>query len=193
MTAEPRTLRTKAEEALAALYRASRGRRCPAAMRRAPRRDAAFSLFERFGLPHRRVEAWKYTDLRALTPKRRAARRHGSRPRCWQRSPKPTRSPALDRAQIVIANGVFEPELSDLDGVEGVDGRVAGRMSSPRAPERVGRLFDDGDDTVIALNTALMQGGAVVDRRRRRAAGAADRDRPPHRRRRAGVGLMRGT
>src|SRR5205807_9978984 len=29
-------------------------------------------------------------------------------------------------------------------------------------PDRVGRLFSDGDDTVLALNSALMQGGVVV-------------------------------
>src|SRR4051794_41935129 len=29
-------------------------------------RRAAFAAFERTGLPHRRVEEWKYTDLRAL-------------------------------------------------------------------------------------------------------------------------------
>ena len=29
-------------------------------------RDAAFDLLARRGLPHRRVEEWKYTDLRAL-------------------------------------------------------------------------------------------------------------------------------
>src|SRR5437879_1544251 len=32
----------------------------------APLRQAAFEQFARTGLPHRRVEEWKYTDLRAL-------------------------------------------------------------------------------------------------------------------------------
>ena len=68
---------------------------------------------------------------------------------------------SLDRAQIVIANGVFEPALSDLEGIEGVTVESLAHVLAT-APERVGRLFDDGDDTVMALNTALMQGGAVV-------------------------------
>ena len=56
MTAEPRTLRTKAEEALAALFAQSRGA-LPGSEAVRARRSAAFSLFEQFGLPSRRVEA----------------------------------------------------------------------------------------------------------------------------------------
>ena len=65
MNAEPRILRTKAEETLAAEYRSVR-ERLPGNGAARTRRDAAFALFERAGLPHRRVEAWKYTDLRSL-------------------------------------------------------------------------------------------------------------------------------
>ena len=59
----------------------------------------------------------------------------------------------LDRAQIVIANGVFEPDLSDLGGVEGVTVESLAHVLAT-SPERVGRLFGDGDDTVMALNSA---------------------------------------
>ena len=65
MTAVPRTIKTKAEEELAAAYAAARAS-LPGSGAVAKRRDAAFAQFERSGLPHRRVEAWKYTDLRAL-------------------------------------------------------------------------------------------------------------------------------
>ena len=65
MNVEVRSQRTKAEEALAAAYVAARDD-LPGNEALRARRDAAFALFEQFGLPHRRVEAWKYTDLRAL-------------------------------------------------------------------------------------------------------------------------------
>ncbi len=159
MTAEPRTLRTKAEEAIAALYALSRAD-LPGGEAVRERRNTAFSLFERFGLPHRRVEAWKYTDLRALT-----------------RSVPPLAGPAaadalakvaevdpitsLDRAQIVIANGVYRPELSDLAGTDGVTVEALADVLDSIAA-RVGRLFADVDDMALALNSALMQGGAVV-------------------------------
>jgi Fe-S cluster assembly protein SufD len=159
MTAEPRTLRTKAEEAIAGLFAGNRAS-LPGGDAVRARRNAAFSLFERFGLPHRRVEAWKYTDLRTLM--RTVAPLAGVAPA--ERLAAVAEADALaslDRAQIVIANGVFEPELSDLAGTAGVTVESLAHVLAT-SPERVGRLFDDGDDTVMALNTALMQGGAVV-------------------------------
>ena len=61
MTEQPTRIRTKAEEALARHFASLAGDD--------PMRDiraTAFDAFMEKGLPHRRVEAWKYTDLRAL-------------------------------------------------------------------------------------------------------------------------------
>ena len=159
MTVEPRTIRTKAEEAIVAEYMATRPR-LPGDRAVRARRDAALSLFERSGLPHRRVEAWKYTDLRALM--RTAAPLAGAAPvdalaAVAERDP----IAGLDRAQVVVVNGVFMPELSDLLGVDGVTVEGLADVLA-REPARVGQLFDDGEDTAMALNTALMQGGVVV-------------------------------
>src|SRR5260370_18505202 len=40
--------------------------RLPGAGKVADQRRQAFDAYERAGLPHRRIEAWKYTDLRVL-------------------------------------------------------------------------------------------------------------------------------
>ncbi len=64
MTAEIRPIRTAAEIGLAEAFAALRPRLAGSAV--AARREAAFRRFEAVGLPHRRVEDWKYTDLRAL-------------------------------------------------------------------------------------------------------------------------------
>src|SRR5262245_38906821 len=77
-------------------------------------RDSAFEHFRETGLPHRRVEDWKYTDLRALM---REARPLASAPDAV----------ALDRARrpaevlrehahlrLAIVDGSFAPSLSDL-------------------------------------------------------------------------------
>src|SRR6202007_3235459 len=40
--------------------------RLPGAGRVADARRQAFDVYQRAGLPHRRLEDWKYTDLRAL-------------------------------------------------------------------------------------------------------------------------------
>lgn len=159
MTAEPRTLRTKAEEALVAEYAGARDA-LPGGEPTRERRDAAFALFERLGLPHRRIEAWKYTDLRTLT--RTAPPLAGpASPDLLETVAERDPIAGFDRAQIVIVNGIYQPELSDLAGTEGVTVEALADVLAA-TPERVGRLFDDADDPVMALNTALMQGGAVV-------------------------------
>ena len=60
--AELTLMKNAAEQQLAAEWRAARGR-LPGV---APLREAAFAQFAKSGLPNRRVEEWKYTDLRAL-------------------------------------------------------------------------------------------------------------------------------
>ena len=55
-------IKNPAEQQLAAEWAAARAK-LPGV---APLREAAFERFARAGLPHRRVEEWKYTDLRAL-------------------------------------------------------------------------------------------------------------------------------
>ena len=42
------------------------GDRLPGAGKVAEQRRLAFDAYTRIGLPHRRIEDWKYTDLRAL-------------------------------------------------------------------------------------------------------------------------------
>src|SRR5262249_60917342 len=65
MTAECHPIGAAAETALSAAFASARGR-LPGGGEVAARREAAFHRFEAQGLPHRRVEEWKYTDLRAL-------------------------------------------------------------------------------------------------------------------------------
>src|SRR5712692_5348656 len=55
-------MKTAAEQQIAAEWETAKGRLPgPAALR-----AAAFERFAHVGLPHRRIEEWKYTDLRAL-------------------------------------------------------------------------------------------------------------------------------
>ena len=65
MNAEVTLIKTAAETALADVF-ARRRTSLPGGRQVAARREAAFRRFERLGLPHRRIEDWKYTDLRAL-------------------------------------------------------------------------------------------------------------------------------
>src|SRR6266487_3530412 len=65
MRPEIKPMKTAAETALAEAF-AAVGSKLPGDRRIAERRAAAFQAFDALGLPHRRVEEWKYTDLRAL-------------------------------------------------------------------------------------------------------------------------------
>jgi Fe-S cluster assembly protein SufD len=58
--AKPETSR-----AVSDLFATAQGR-LPGTAKIAEARRQAFELYERLGLPHRRIEEWKYTDLRAL-------------------------------------------------------------------------------------------------------------------------------
>src|SRR5438477_13100825 len=65
MNIELRTMTTAAETALADNFAAAKSG-LPGSSSIASLREEAFQRFEVRGLPHRRVEDWKYTDLRAL-------------------------------------------------------------------------------------------------------------------------------
>src|SRR5699024_1359030 len=83
-------------------------------------RRAAIQRFRAIGLPHRRVEAWHYTDLRALM-RTVPPLAEGQAPADELRAALAEEMlGGLDRARLVIADGAFRPELSDLSGLDGV-------------------------------------------------------------------------
>ncbi len=65
MSAAPPAIRTEAEDALLVAFDAA-AERLPGDKWIARQRAAAIDRFRHTGLPNRRVEEWKYTDLRAL-------------------------------------------------------------------------------------------------------------------------------
>src|SRR4051812_7162768 len=92
--------------------------RLPGAGKVAEMRQQALEAYERAGLPHRRIEEWKYTDLRALmrevlplaaAPDAAALARAGAALKLH----------AIDRVRkLVLVDGVFAPKLSDLGDLE---------------------------------------------------------------------------
>ncbi len=65
MNVEVRPNKTAAEQTLADTYATAKSA-LPGSEAVQARRDAAFRKFESEGLPNRRVEEWRYTDLRAF-------------------------------------------------------------------------------------------------------------------------------
>jgi Fe-S cluster assembly protein SufD len=171
MNAEIRPIKTAAETALAASFAAAK-RALPGAGAVAALREDAFRRFESDGLPHRRVEEWKYTDLRALM---RDAKPLAGMPDAAAKARAGHAIAALaaiEARRIVFVDGAFVPELSDLAGLEaGLTIRsLAQALASgdPQVAAHLGKVVPTGD-VAVALNTAFMGDGAVVHV----AAGAA--------------------
>lgn len=166
MSAEPRVLNTEAETGLATNYQTIKSS-LPGLPAVAAVRDTAFAKFEERGLPHRRVEAWKYTDLRArmrtalpIAPAPTAAasaRMHASL----------STFGSLDRYRLVIADGFFQEALSDREVLlaEGIEVATLAEFLTFDSDE-VLRLLDPPaggeDDAMMALNAALASDGVVV-------------------------------
>src|ERR1700712_2932344 len=81
-------------------------------------RRAAFEAYERTGLPNRRIEDWKYTDLRALmrdvlplAPAPDATALKGAAAALKLQAVKAVR-------RLVLVDGVFTRKLSDLAELE---------------------------------------------------------------------------
>jgi Fe-S cluster assembly protein SufD len=172
--AELTLMKNAAEQQLAAEWAAARAK-LPGA---APLRAAAFQRFAATGLPHRRVEEWKYTDLRALM---RDAKPLATPPDAAAKARAKDAGALLadvECRRLVFVDGAFAPELSDLAGLE--PGLTVQTMSDALAKgdtfvsARLGKTVPT-DDPAVALNTAFMGDGAVI----RIAAGAAI-ERPLH-------------
>jgi Fe-S cluster assembly protein SufD len=171
MNAEILPIKTAAETALAASFATAR-RALPGAGSVAALREDAFRRFESEGLPHRRVEEWKYTDLRALM---REARPLASPPDAAAkvRAERALATlVAIEARRIVFVDGTFVAELSDLAALEaGLTIRSTAQalaVGDPHIAAHLGQVAPS-DDVAVALNTAFMGDGAVIHV----AAGAA--------------------
>lgn len=164
MNAEIRHIRSAAEQALLDAFAARRETLPSLAAERAD----ALRMFEQAGLPHRRVEEWKYTDLRSLM---REAKPLAGRPDAAALAAAKAvgKLPGVQARRLAIVNGTFVPKLSDVARLEpGLTiMSLADALASGTVPE-LGHTVPT-TDVAVALNTAFMTDGVVI----RVAAGAA--------------------
>ena len=177
MNAGVTIIKTAAETALANTFSQARAR-LPGDGAIAAQRDAAFDVFAKEGLPHRRIEEWKYTDLRALM---RDAKPLASPPDAAAKTAAKTAGALLrdiEARRLVFVDGAFVAELSDIASLEaGLTVRsLADALSGndPALTTHLGKLAP-GSDVAVALNTALMGDGAVI-----RIAAGSTIERPLH-------------
>jgi Fe-S cluster assembly protein SufD len=178
MNAEIRQIRTAAEQALLDTFAVSKTK-LPGVGDVPALREAAFKVFEQQGLPHRRIEEWKYTDLRAVM---RDAKPLAALPDAKAKARAKNAGEwlaAVERRRIVFVDGVFVPELSDLAGLE--KGLTIGSLADalakadPQVMTILGRATPAKDDPAVTLNTTFMGDGAVI-----RIAEGASLDKPLH-------------
>jgi Fe-S cluster assembly protein SufD len=131
----------------------------------AARREAMARFRER-GLPHRRVEEWKYTDLRAAV-KEALPLTIVDDTNVSAKDLNVALGPlaALDAHRLVIVNGHYRKELSKHEGITDADVRPlsnALRVMPDEAAPRMLKSAGPENESVIALNTAMATDGAVV-------------------------------
>ena len=178
MKVELRTVKTSAELALADSY-ASAKPKLPGDGKVVALREAAFRRFDTQGLPNRRVEEWKYTDLRALM---REAKPLAAPPDAAAKARAKSAGGLfadMEARRLMFIDGAFVPEMSDLDKLEaGLEVRSMAKAlaaGDPLLAAHLGKVVPADGDAAVALNTALMRDGAVI-----RVAAGATVDRPIH-------------
>jgi Fe-S cluster assembly protein SufD len=154
-------IRTAAETALVEEFAAAKAR-LPGGREVAARREAAFRRFETSGLPSRRVEEWKYTDLRALM---RDAKPLATAPAARALQPLAVADalPGIEANHVAIINGVYAPGWSDLSAAD-LNVTITELFTWLAAKEafRLDQVAPEPADLALALNSAFMTGGAVV-------------------------------
>jgi len=162
--------RTKAEQELLDLYTKAE-KTLPGAGNPfvADLREKALATYARLGLPHRRIEAWKYTDLRAhledvyplATPRGAAIGANEL-------------EAALGKAiadfsayRLVIVEGELRDDLSDIFALKDAGAVIVSLAEALESPpewlkQTLSKAGPREDDAVFALNTALMTGGVIM-------------------------------
>lgn len=146
-------LASEAEATLTSFYEEMRDKGAPRL------RAAGWAAFSEFGLPNRRLESWHYTDLKSAmgkpAPLATASHAALSLPR------------AHDSLRLVTLDGVFRPDLSDIarlpDGVAVRSLRDALTQGEPHVLSALASADIGAQDSVLALNAALMQDGVVIE------------------------------
>ncbi|MGY3621694.1 Fe-S cluster assembly protein SufD [Bradyrhizobium sp. USDA 10063] len=138
--------------------------RLPGTANIAEARRQAFEAYERLGLPHRRIEEWKYTDLRMLM---REVLPLAAEPdaTALSRAADALKAQAIEGAhRLVLVDGMFAPELSDTAALgTDVSLRTLQKVLENDANAASGDLLQTtSTDAVISLNAALATDGVVL-------------------------------
>ena len=151
--------KTGSDRAVSDLF-TSAERRLPGSPAIAAARRRAFETYERLGLPHRRIEEWKYTDLRALVGEVLPLAAAPDAAALSRASEAVKAHDFAGARKLVLVDGVFAADLSDMMA-------LASEVSVKTLRETLEK--DTGDllatastDAMILLNAAMATDGVLV-------------------------------
>lgn len=157
------TIETTIGEALDGTFAAAR-EQLPGSGRVVEIRQRAFDDFVKQGLPTRRVEDFKYTDLRVLL---RDVAPLAPAPDAAALSRARTAVESLgfpDTHKLVVVDGVYAPDLSDTSTEAGVSVRsLRDILDNPAVEASADLLLSRVVDPMISLNAAFTTDGFVID------------------------------
>lgn len=159
-------MKNKLEQALAEQYEAVAAK-LPGGESVAVARKAALARFNDLGLPHRRIEEWRYTDLRNAVkdPLPLAVGDDATPVGAGDVAIALGSLAEIAGPRAVFVDGVFRADLSRLQPVKGLDvmSLALALESGPDKPasDLVGGA-DKAEDGVQALNSAYVTDGGVV-------------------------------
>ncbi|GGE80897.1 Fe-S cluster assembly protein SufD [Stappia taiwanensis] len=164
MNMEPRGMESHAETEIAELFDKLR-QDLPGAAEVARSREAAFAAFRQNGLPHRRVEDWKYSDLRnrLKSVPAFAAPRDDAAAGAIVAAAGDVYA-AVDRYRLVLVDGRFHAGLSDVAALAS-EGVVVRPLAEALAEDGAD-LFEvpeiAADNAAIGLNAIFCGDGLVL-------------------------------
>ncbi len=160
MNAEVKIMRTAAETQFSDVLGA-----LPALGATRDLRVRALSDFIAKGLPHRRVEEWKYTDLRALIREMPVLAK-GADKAAIAEAKKSSLLAKIGAREITFVNGAFVAELSDLTAQEkglSISMLADALKKDASVAPLLEKINPNKYDAVFALNTAALDAGIVID------------------------------
>jgi Fe-S cluster assembly protein SufD len=156
--------KSETQRAVSDLFTSSRDR-LPGAGKVVEVRQRAFEAYERAGLPHRRLEDWKYTDLRALMREVLPLAAAPDASALKRSEAALTAVSGVDSCRLVLVDGIFAPSLSDLAALEaGVRAQTLREVLEDDGNAAHADLLENGvaSGAMVALNAAMATDGVII-------------------------------
>lgn len=151
--------KTGSSRAVSDLFASAEGRLPGSPAIKASRRQA-FETYERLGLPHRRIEEWKYTDLRALVGEVLPLAVSPDTVALSKAAGAVKAHAIAGARKLVLVDGVFAADLSDVKAIASEASVKTLRETLEKGAGDI--LATSATDAVISLNAAMATDGVVL-------------------------------